>query len=333
MDDLWQSVLKDCTTLIPGTHIRELHLEASRKSEKTPGNILFQRIHSVLSNQLDPLFNQGLKINRNDEEIQLILPLSGRHSTFIRFIRIYERLCVQESQKASLVVVLYRSDHQPLDYERTIHLITDFNKQYPSHKITILQPQGPFSRAAALQYGADIFEDQLLFFIDVDIAFKADTLLRVRYNTIKNQQIYFPIVYSRYDPRLLNENDRLPSMETEEDFHFDEVGGFWRQFGFGIASLYKEDLMKLGGFDTNITGWGFEDVNLYEKAIASGIRCMRTPDPGLVHIFHQVDCDPKLADQQKDMCLGTKASTLGALASLERYVVAHPEILQAIKQS
>lgn len=41
--------------------------------------------------------------------------------------------------------------------------------------------------------------------------------------------------------------------------------GYWRNFGFGIVSMYKSDLELVGGFDISIQGWGKEDVDLYIK--------------------------------------------------------------------
>jgi chondroitin sulfate synthase len=49
-------------------------------------------------------------------------------------------------------------------------------------------------------------DDSLLFFIDVDILFDNDTLSRIRRNTIKNVQVYYPIVFSQYDPTLICSN-------------------------------------------------------------------------------------------------------------------------------
>jgi len=49
--------------------------------------------------------------------------------------------------------------------------------------------------------GASLFGlHELIFFVDVDIAFTADFLLRARLNTIEYRQVYYPIVFSEYNP-------------------------------------------------------------------------------------------------------------------------------------
>ena len=98
----------------------------------------------------------------------------------------------------------------------------------------------------------------------------------------------------------------------ESHFAFDADSGYWRQFGFGIVCVYNSDLRRVGGFDTSIIGWGKEDVDLYEKFIKSNITIFRTVDPGLVHVFHRIECDSSLSDEQMIMCMGSKATSISS---------------------
>ena len=98
----------------------------------------------------------------------------------------------------------------------------------------------------------------------------------------------------------------------ESHFSFDADSGYWRQFGFGIVCVYNSDLRRVGGFDTSIIGWGKEDVDLYEKFIKSNVTIFRTVDPGLVHVFHRIDCDSSLSDDQMIMCMGSKATSISS---------------------
>ena len=98
----------------------------------------------------------------------------------------------------------------------------------------------------------------------------------------------------------------------ESHFSFDADSGYWRQFGFGIVCLYNSDLRRVGGFDTSIVGWGKEDVDLYEKFVASNLTIFRAVDPGLVHVFHRIECDSSLSDEQMIMCLGSKSTSISS---------------------
>ncbi|CBY15627.1 unnamed protein product [Oikopleura dioica] len=51
------------------------------------------------------------------------------------------------------------------------------------------------------------------------------------------------------------------------DFKIAELRGFWREYGYGMVSLFKEDFDKAGGFDVKIIGWGMEDVYLASNVV------------------------------------------------------------------
>lgn len=45
----------------------------------------------------------------------------------------------------------------------------------------------------------------------------------------------------------------------------DRAHGFWREYGFGMTCQYRDDYLRVGGFDLNIEGWGSEDLVLYQR--------------------------------------------------------------------
>ncbi|KAG8292050.1 hypothetical protein J6590_047952 [Homalodisca vitripennis] len=249
-----------------------------------------------------------------DKLINFILPLSGRHTTFLRFIENFESICLKSKEKVTLTVVLFPNDREN-SFNETISIINRLQEKYVYTRITVLPVNETFARALALEYGAaHVTEpDDLLFFIDVDMIFNAEALLRIRLNTVRGKRVYFPIVFSQYDPRIV-----YNTLESPAHFRISQDTGYWRQFGFGITSLYKTDLRRVGGFDTSIKGWGKEDVDLFDKfvAIAENVTIFRAADPGLVHVFHMVECDPNLTETQLEMCKNTRASTYGSQAHL-----------------
>lgn len=165
-----------------------------------------------------------------------------------------------------------------------------------------------------------------MFFIDVDIVFTESALYRIRANTLLGRQIYFPVVFSQYDPKVVHEDTR-----GQERFTISETSGYWRQFGFGIVSLYKQDYSKVGGFDLSIEGWGKEDVDFYEKVVKSNMKIFRAADKDLVHIYHDVECSKNLSDTQWSMCMGTKADTYAGIDTLAEMIYENPEILRFAK--
>jgi len=224
-----------------------------------------------------------------------------------------------------------------------------------------------------------IKDHDIIFAIDVDIFFRPLTLQRVRQNTLRGRQVYLPIVFSEYNPELVGQSEEstattssqrhsipfqssslaFSSLALDSDGNFmsdyrkmsvnyqfyvnssvSNDNGYFREFGYGIASFYKCDIMnnKINGFVTDVKGWGMEDVKFLDKIIAVSyqiqnqlllyiaegkletelknissinLEVFRAAEPSLVHVFHPISCDRNLEKSQFNMCLGTKSSTLG----------------------
>ena len=52
------------------------------------------------------------------------------------------------------------------------------------------------------------------------------------------------------------------------------------------------------------------------QVLKSDIKIFRSADPGLVHIFHLVECDVKLESSQYQMCEGTLYNTYASTSTL-----------------
>ena len=105
----------------------------------------------------------------------------------------------------------------------------------------------------------------------------------------------------------------------------DETTGVWREYGFGLVSVYKQDFLTVGGFDKKLEGWGLEDVDLYTKFVASKIQIFRAKDQELQHIYHPQSCiDPGYIDSSKRlMCEGSRASLLSSSKMLAKQFLQH----------
>lgn len=284
--------------------------------------------------QLQSIFRTGFLFSTpnklhliNDKKIRFILPLSGRQIVFERFLKNYEQVCLKFEDKTELFIVLYPHKSENC-MESIINLIEATKIKYQNSKIEFFQATGNFSRARALDFGVQQSKaNDLLFFIDVDIVFTSSALERIRLNTINKKKVYFPIVFSQFDPKF------IPGKANNNHFNQDlftinELNGYWRQFGFGIVSLFKNDYIKIGGFELSINGWGKEDVDFFEKAVKSDLEVFRAPDENLIHVYHKVECDEKLSGAQLSMCKGTRYETLGSVQTLAKIIYNHPEYVR-----
>lgn len=287
-------------------------------------------IHDFLRGSLSSLsFNR----DRDEEDpvqgktINFVLPLSGRYEIFRRFLQNYEDICLTSGEKTSLLVVLYQ--HKSADsFNKTIDLIEQLKYKYRNAGIDVLPVSGNFSRARALDLGVSRFQaDDLLLFIDVDIVFTSSALNRIRLNTLPARRLYFPIVFSQYDPKVVyGESGR------QDKFTINEISGHWRQYGFGIVSLYVRDYHAVGGLDVSIQGWGKEDVEFFEKAVKSGLDVFRAADRHLVHVYHEIECSRQLSSLQYSMCMGSKADTYAGVETLANIIYSNPNILRFAKE-
>ncbi|RWS30891.1 chondroitin sulfate synthase 1-like protein [Leptotrombidium deliense] len=255
------------------------------------------------------------EMNVTDETriVNIVVPLSGKLQPFKRFIQNFVRVH-SEDPFVSLAIVLFPDTSEFQSELRETKLIIKKLMDI-GMPLKLAQLGGHFARAAALQRGSSLFEsDELLFFVDVDMHLNSEVLRTVRSNTIKGRQIYYPIVLSQYNPSLV-------PFPPNTNISVDTISGYWRQYGFGIVSLYNSDLQAAGGLNVAIQGWGQEDVDLYVRFVHSNISIFRSADKNLIHIYHDINCNPLfLSAAQYEMCVGTKQASLGDIDNLVNHV-------------
>ncbi|KAI5629273.1 chondroitin sulfate synthase 1 precursor, partial [Silurus asotus] len=273
---------------------------------------------SLLSNSLKIFYpfqfsdsNREMR-EQGQKKLHILVPLTGRYDTFVRFMENFEKVCLISNQNVKLIIILVDNDSNQ-DKEKHLDLIKEYYNKYPKADLSVIPMTGEFSRGLALEMGASgLNNNSLLFFCDVDLVFSSDTLQRCRENAIEGRQAYFPVVFSQYSPKIVFAGSRA----EENNYVFTKKSGFWRDYGFGITCIFKSDLLKAGGFDTSIQGWGLEDVDLFTKIINSDVKVFRSQEPGIVHVYHPVQCNSNLDPKQYKMCLGSKASTYASAMQL-----------------
>lgn len=277
-------------------------------------------------------------------KIVFVLPIAGRYDTFHRFLITFERVAIEQDKHSDLLVVIFGDT---ASIERHLQLLMELRQRHTYKQINCIQRNEEFSRGVALDVAARssyIEDNDIMLFIDVDMVFQLETLQRIRLNTIQGRYVYLPIVFSQYDPKRRWRGENVENAHTPYDEITNE-SGYFRQFGYGICAIYKSDILDkdINGFDKDITGWGLEDVKFLDKIVKVGNRrngylvntaeipiqydetvqkirrlsIFRAPDPTLVHIYHEINCDVKLDAPQYNMCLGTKANSMGSTSFME----------------
>ena len=145
-----------------------------------------------------------------NELINLILPLSGRLERFQQFVDMFVEVCIKTDKHVFLTVVLYGAS----DFNYVKTTLKDLEVTYGFKKYQLIMRDKPFSRGRALHDGVMYWSGNptnvLMFFCDVDITFRPDFLRRCRMYTRRKKKVYYPMVFSLFNPKNVYEDGNIP---------------------------------------------------------------------------------------------------------------------------
>ncbi|XP_076468387.1 chondroitin sulfate synthase 1-like [Babylonia areolata] len=245
--------------------------------------------------------------------LYVLVPLYGRHQMYQTFLNRLASAAANYPARVGLRVALFPD---PLK-EHTLSMKATQRKT-TALDVTVLHMQAPFSRSAALNaLSRDLSDDCVLIFIDVDLIITDGFLFRVAL-TVQPGQAYFPLMFSRYSPSTVcYRRDRC----KVQLFDFSSDSGLWRFFSYGMVAVTAGDVRRAGGFNTDIVGWGKEDVDFCDRCMSQGIKIFRAPDVGMIHQFHNKSCDSKLPADQLRMCWTSRNAMIGSESQMTKMVL------------
>lgn len=271
----------------------------------------------IVARPFGPLYDVQVEVkDTHNIPINIIVPLSGRVDVFSHFVKRLIGVCSGQLAEIMLTVVYYADNSTA-----QVTSIIDRVKAVGFGDVKLVLVTGTFSRGQALQAGVQAWthsRDVLMFFCDVDVWFTTEYLDRCRRHTVAGQRVYYPIVFSLFNPHAVYSLEGVDIPSLEDQLIISKNTGFWRDFGYGMTCQYRSDFLAMRGFDdaVPVSGWGLEDVNLYKKYVRSRILVVRATDPAVFHLWHEKHCSSSLSLDQYKGCIRSKALNEASHAQL-----------------
>jgi hypothetical protein len=155
----------------------------------------------------------------------------------------------------------------------------------------------------------------LLLLANVDLVITEDGLRRCRYHTTLGQMVYYPMVFSLYDPHLIYEvihKETIPSVQNQ--LRIDHDKGRWQQNHYGVSCQYRTDFLAMSN-DLGLDTWQDADQTLYTKYIQSVYKINRAPDHGFFQLYHPRHC-AAVSQERFKQCMLRKAYSAGSHTQL-----------------
>ncbi len=215
------------------------------------------------------------------------------------------------------IVLAWSHCHDPtrnFTAEELAAVVAGFRRRAPSVEVVLRyfeDGRRHFSRSRAIN-GAlrACSNDDLVVVLDLDMVVQVDYYLNCLAFTRRGHTMYFPVVFSRYNPALISGYVKAMGLKTGQKLArthtISEDTGLWRDFGLGMVAMYAEDARTVGSYDAGIEGWGGEDVSFFNQAQAGGYVTWRMLDPAAVHTYHGKDCRGLVGTSRHRGCLRSK---------------------------
>ena len=226
---------------------------------------------------------------------------------FQRFMLSFENSFLSRNppELVSLLVILY-SDGQFKKYDKdlfsVVTLLDLYRKKYPEADLRLITTRRPYSRKETVEIASKEYPNyELLFLADIHVDFSMQFVERCRMNAVENQQVYFPMIFSPYDPAEFHKSRILFPYATK--FKISEKNGAWMPESFHLVCVFNYDLMKVLNENQNEDEESEEDWNLLNSFMEFGqLKIFRSVEPGLVHLWQDGCKEEDLGIMEKTLC-------------------------------
>lgn len=227
----------------------------------------------------------------------------------------------------------------------TKELINDVQINFPCKILHVWHPDDGFRKSSILNKAVIASSGDYLLFVDGDCVVSVDFIA----NQIKLAEKKYFVAGNRvllskiFTERVVNDKldlQKIPSLswlflalskKTNKLFHWVRLSptGLWRKLrnnnwrypkGCNVA-VWKEDYIKVNGYEETYTGWGHEDADFFIRLLHSDVRVKdgRFSVP-VYHLWHKLNLrDNEQENLKRMMSRADDKSCIRAKLGIEQY--------------
>ncbi|XP_049951847.1 chondroitin sulfate N-acetylgalactosaminyltransferase 2-like [Schistocerca serialis cubense] len=264
---------------------------------------------------------ERLAAPRGRPTVHVLLPLApGPAAHFRAFMDKFVRIALKNDRRVQLTVVFFGEEGLADARSAMSRALSLSPRGGPPDQLRLLALNESFSRSRGLRVAADRAAaapgDALLFLCDVHLVFSARFLDRCRWNAQPGKKVYYPIVFSLYNPHVVYTLQGRPLPPEAEQLVISRDTGFWQDADFATSCQYRSDFLKASTPAEDPPGWGGEGVSLYRRHVRSPVKVVRATDPGIFRLWHPKECSRRLPAEQLRACLRMRALSEASHAQL-----------------
>ena len=237
------------------------------------------------------------------EKINFVVGVPPVSQSFQRFMITFEMsfLSHRSTSKVGLLVVLFSSSQVRVTKKSIFAvatLVEMYQHKYPYADIRIASTEEePTWENLLLKSVEEYLPYELVFIATTNLDFSAQVSDNCLSNTVEGQQLYFPMVFSPFDPVEYQKNRLLYPYATKLRIK----DGGWLPPLPNIACLYTSDLMSL--LEARKSSFKHQaDISLLELVnVVDDLRVFSSPDPSLVHLWRE-GCNVEMTEASSAYC-------------------------------
>lgn len=301
-------------------YILDLLLLDRRKT----GMELMKRVHLLRplgDIQLVPVTNENATAR-----INIIVPLKPEEVDFFdTFIVTYAISCLQRKEDIKMIVAFLNGNssqsqkYQKDPFSRPKTMIRDYTIKY-NQKGKLMWKVLPnvFSDTELMDsLQSEFTTDALIFMTTVNMEMSVEDtnqfLDRIRINTIKQKQVFFPIGFQQFRPNLIYERKPFPT-----NVRIGQKLGFWNTRSVEHASFYLSDYKAARKVLTS------KPFNIFSMFVTNKkLHVFRAIEPNLRLKWRNMTCDTKLTHQQYEECVTRNVEGLASQRHLALLLYEH----------